>query len=250
MHWGAHARLGRQTAPRRAGAHGTRQGDTGSQYTEHILYGTPERGRIRLVSHTVRFRLTADTKTRGHNMAHGGILYKVHAGVSGVANLFSVQFSGSLRSAHLTRGRTRSASARRALTDRWRTGLLLAPPQEAACRSQGRFPAPSSTTPRTMRRSPRPPVPGPGSGSGSRPALGSAVRVSGQCQGQGQGQCQGRCRCQRQLRVRRSSCLYPLGRHERGAPCRLVLLEGRVELGRVEVVVDVARLGDRASTGI
>merc|ERR1719223_2608040 len=35
--------------------------------------------------------------------------------------------------------------------------------------------------------------------------------------------------------------LYPLGRHERGAPRRLVLLEGGVELGRVEVVVDVAR---------
>ncbi len=145
------------------------------------------------LSHTVRFRLTADTKTRGHNMAHGGILYKVHAGVSGVANLFSVQFSGSLRSAHLTRGRTRSASARRALTDRWRTGLLLAPPQEAACRSQGRFPAPSSTTPRTMRRSPRPPVPGPGSGSGSgsRPALGSAVRVSGSVSVSGPGSVSG-----------------------------------------------------------
>ena len=37
--------------------------------------------------------------------------------------------------------------------------------------------------------------------------------------------------------------LYPLRRHERGAPRHLVLLEGGVELGRVEVVVDVARLG-------
>ena len=180
MHWGAHARLGRQTV-RRPGAHGTRR--TQSQSIRASLRCTldgtpPERGRIRLVSHTVRFRLTADTKTRGHNMAHGGILYKVHAGVSGVANLFSVQFSGSLRSAHLTRGRTRSASARRALTDRWRTGLLLAPPQEAACRSQGRFPAPSSTTPRTMRRSPRPPVPRPGPGSvvGVRAGVGISVR--------------------------------------------------------------------------
>merc|ERR1719263_191871 len=35
--------------------------------------------------------------------------------------------------------------------------------------------------------------------------------------------------------------LYPLRRHERGAPRHLVLLEGGVELGRVEVVVDVAR---------
>ena len=75
-------------------------------------------------------------------------------------------------------GGTRHSSGRNALTDRWQTGLLQAPAQGGACLSRGRCPAPSSTTPRTMRRSPRPPVPRPGPGSvvGVRAGVGISVR--------------------------------------------------------------------------
>ena len=75
-------------------------------------------------------------------------------------------------------GGTRHSSGRNALTDRWQTGLLQAPAQGGACLSRGRCPAPSSTTPRTMRRSPRPPVPRPGPGSvvGVPAGVGISVR--------------------------------------------------------------------------
>ena len=75
-------------------------------------------------------------------------------------------------------GGTRHSSGRNALTDRWQTGLLQAPAQGGACLSRGRCPAPSSTTRRTKRRSPRPPVPrpGPGSVAGVRAGVGVSVR--------------------------------------------------------------------------
>ena len=142
-------------------------------------------------------------------------------------------------------GGTRHSSGRNALTDRWQTGLPQAPAPGGACLSRGRCPAPSSTTLRTKRRSPRPPVPRPGPGSvvGVRAGVGVSVRrglVAALAFGS---PCAWLLPLLSPPLPATTARLYPLGRHERGAPRHLVLLEGGVELGRVEVVVDVARLG-------